>query len=100
MHRQIGTHLVVLALGMAMGLGAVAVAQNQVRPQAESSSDAAIVKRLKSIDRKLGANYQKTSLIGYTSEGFNDLYRATVESCIALNVNLGGSSMECPSLSH
>jgi hypothetical protein len=84
---------------MAMGLGAVAVAQTQ-EPQAHSASDAGIVKQLKSIDRKLGANYQRYSLIGYTYDGFNDLYRATVETCNALNRSISGSSSGCPSFTH
>lgn len=97
--RKLVSHFLVLAVGMAMGLGAVAVAQNQ-QPQAQSSSDAQIVRQLKDINTKLGYNFKKTSLVGYTFEGFNDLYRAMVETCNALNRSISGSSIGCPSFGH
>jgi hypothetical protein len=107
MHRSVATHLVVLALGLAVGLGAVAVAQTQNAPQARASADADIVRQLKTtnsqlkdINTKLGYNFKKSSLVGLTFEGFNDLYRATVESCNAINRSISGSSFDCPSFVH
>jgi hypothetical protein len=97
MHRKIVSHLVVLALGMAMGLGAVAVAQSQTASPAQSKVDRQIVRQLKDINTKLGFNFKKNSLVGLTFDGFSDLHRDIVQSCIALNRSLGGTSFDCPS---
>jgi hypothetical protein len=64
---------------------------------ARASSDAQIVRELRRINNAIGANFKKTSLTGYTFEGFNDLYRAIAESCRAI---AGDNRFECPSFTH
>ena len=85
---------VVLSSAVGFVIASLANPQQAGAAAATASSDREIVRELRRINSSLGANYKRLSLIGYTSDGFADVYRAIAESCRAI---AGENRFECPS---
>lgn len=101
MTSQLKTLLPAVVASAAVGFGISSVTQPQAAqagPTATSAAaDSRIVQELRTLNRSVGSISDRYSVNGVAYKGFNDLYKAIVDSCHAQATD---NRYECPSYSH